>query len=111
MAYYERWRAQHDADEWMKTLGFEEKLIHGIRLYYNQQTGETLDLYRPKQFYEKTLQHGINIAEGILERLVASANDPKSYTKNPREELRTFILNEKENLNKIKSHLDSKDNR
>ena len=106
----ERWRAQHDADDWMKTLGFEEKLIHGIRLYYNQQTGETLDLYRPKQFYEKTLQHGIHLTEGVLERLVEKVS-AKDFDKDPKKNLREFILEEKNHLNKIMKKMEIDENK
>lgn len=109
MAFYERWRTQHDADEYLRTMGFEEKVIHGVRLYYNVGSGECLDLFRSKQLYEKTLQHGIHISEGVLERLVATIQD-KQFEKDPKQALREFVLREKNTLNNMKKEMDLKEN-
>lgn len=109
MAFYERWRTQHDADDYLKQMGFQEKLIHGVRLYYNTESGECLDLFRSKQLYEKTLQHGVNISEGILERLVATIQE-KGFDKDPKGALRKFVLQEKNTLNNIKKEMDLKEN-
>ena len=108
MAYYERWRTQHDADEYLKWMGFQEKLIHGIRLYYNDQTGECLDLHRSKQLYQKTLQHGVHLTEGVLERLVETVKD-KKFDEDPKLALKQFILNEKNTLNNMKKEMDLKE--
>lgn len=110
MASYERWRTQHDADAYLVEMGFKEKLIHGVRLYYNDESGECLDLFRAKQLYEKTLQHGIHISEGVLERLVDTIKD-KSFDKDPKQTLRNFVLQEKNILNNMKKEMDLKENR
>lgn len=109
MAYYERWRAQHDADAYLEKMGFKERLIHGVRIYYNENTGESLDLYRAKQLYEKTLQHGVHISEGMLERLVEIVKD-KDFEEDPKKKLREFVLAEKNILNKMKSEMEIKEN-
>lgn len=109
MAYYERWRTQHEADEYFKFLGFEERLIHGVRIYYNEHTGESMELFRPKQLYEKTLQHGVHISEGLLERLVETIKD-KNFDKDPKAKLREFVMREKNDLNNIKKEMDLKEN-
>lgn len=109
MAFYERWRTQHDADEYLKEMGFEERLIHGVRLYYNTNSGESLDLFRAKQFYEKTLQHGIHLSEGILERLILTIQD-KKFDEDPKQNLRKFVLQEQNNLNNMKKEMDLKEN-
>ena len=110
MAYYERWRSRKDTDEWFAELGFTERPIHGARLYFNNETGETLELYRPKQIYEKTVQHGIHLTEGILERLVELVKGNK-FSAEDQKLLRKFILEEKNALNKMQKGLEVKENR
>lgn len=100
MAYYERWRTQHDADEFLEQMGFQERLIHGVRLYYNSESGECLDLHRSKQLWLKTLQHGVHISEGLLERLVETVKE-ENFDDDTKKVLRKFVLEEKNKLNKI----------
>ena len=110
MAFYERWREQHDADEWFEELGFKEKLIHGIRLYYNENTGESLELFRPKQVYLKSVQKGIFLSEGILERLVDKLKDV-DLSDDQKKKLWEFIKDEKETLNQLKQNINVKGNK
>lgn len=110
MAYYERWRAQHDADEYLKELGFKEKHILGKLVYYNDESGECLQLFRSKQFYEKTVQHGIHLSEGILERLIEKLKEVE-LTKELKEELWKYIKEEKNTLNKAMKQLETSDNK
>lgn len=109
MAYFERWRSQHDADAWLKNMGFEERLIHGIRIYFNERTGESLELDRPKYFFEKSIQHGVHISEGILERLTDCIKKLELDEKQT-EALRDFYKNEKNILNNLKKDLSLRDN-
>ena len=111
MAYYERWRSQHDADKYFEEeLGFKERLIHGQRIYFNNDTGESLELYRPKQLYEKTVQHGVHLSEGILERLVEKLKE-LDLSKEAKETLWKYIKEEKNTLNKTMKQLDTTDNK
>ena len=109
MASFEAWRTQHDADKMFEYLGFKERLIHGVRIYYNMDTGESLDLHRPKYLSKKAIQKGINISEGILERL-AEAIKELDLSDEQKEKLRQFYLSEKNELNKMNQGLDLKDN-
>lgn len=107
MAYYERWRSQHDADKYFEEeLGFKERLIHGQRIYFNNDTGESLELYRPKQLYEKSIQHGIHLSEGIFERMVEKLKS-MDLKKEQKEELWAFIKEEKSLLNKEMKNLET----
>ncbi len=110
MAYYERWRAQHDADEYLEELGFKEKHVLGKLVYYNDESGECLELFRSKQLYEKTVQHGIHLSEGILERLVEKLKE-LDLTKETKEKLWKYIKEEKETLNNNMKKLDVTDNK
>lgn len=109
MAYYERWRMQSDADKMFEYLGFKERLIHGVRIYYNMDTGESLDLHRPQYLYKKSIQKGINISEGILERLAETIKD-LDLSDEQKEKIREFYMREKNELNKMNQGLDLKDN-
>jgi len=111
MSFYERWRSQNDADKYFEEeLGFKERLIHGQRIYFNNDTGESLELYRPKQLYEKTVQHGIHLSEGILERLVEKLKE-LDLSKEAKETLWKYIKEEKNTLNKTMKQLDTTDNK
>ena len=111
MSFYERWRSQNDADKYFEEeLGFKERLIHGQRIYFNNDTGESLELYRPKQMYEKTVQHGIHLSEGILERLVEKLKE-LDLSKEAKEVLWKYIKEEKNALNKTMKQLDTTDNK
>lgn len=109
MASFEAWRMQHDADKMFEYLGFKEKLIHGIRLYYNDDTGECLDLHRPKYLYKKAIQKGCNLSEGILERMAELLKD-MDLPEDKMNVLREFYRKEQENLNNLKQNLDLRDN-
>lgn len=109
MAYFERWRMQSDADKMFEYLGFKERLIHGVRIYFNADTGESLDLHRPQYLYKKAIQKGANISEGILERLAETIKD-LDLNDDQKKQLRQFYLDEQNKLNKMKQDLDLKDN-
>ncbi len=109
MAFYERWREQHDADKYFEELGFKERLIHGIRIYYNEDTGESLDLYRPKQIYLKTIQKSIFLSEGMLERLVEDIKG-LSLDEKSKEALRKAVMREKNTLNELLQEINVKGN-
>ena len=109
MAHFEAWRCQHDADKMFEYLGFQERLIHGVRIYYNMDTGESLDLHRPQYLYKKAIQKGINLSEGILERLAEEIKG-LDLTGEQKEKLRAFYLQEQNNLNNMNQKLDLKDN-
>lgn len=109
MAFYEGWRSQHDADKMFEYLGFTERVIHGVRIYFNEETGESLELYRPKYFYKKSIQKGINFSEGILERLVETLKEIE-LPEEQKDKLRDFYMREKNELNNLSKELDLRDN-
>lgn len=109
MAYFERWRIQQDADRMFEHLGFKERVINGVRLYYNLDTGETLNLDRPKYLYKKAIQKGCNISEGILDRLVSTIKE-MDLTETQKATLREFYMQEQGKLDNTKQDLGLRDN-
>lgn len=109
MAHFESWRTQHDADKMFEYLGFQERVIHGVRIYFNNDTGESLELHRPKYLYKKAIQKGINLSEGILERLADKIKE-MDLSDEQKDKLREFYMEEQNSLNVMNQKLNLKDN-
>lgn len=109
MAHFESWRTQHDADKMFEYLGFQERVIHGVRIYFNNDTGESLELHRPKYLYKKAIQKGCNQSEGILERLAETIKEME-LSDEQKDKLREFYMHEQEQINNLKQDLDLRDN-
>lgn len=76
------WKSQSDADAMLRHIGFEErKNDNGAWKYINEDTGEWLDLARPKYFYHKAVQQGVLMARSELSRVADVLRNNKDVNK------------------------------